>query len=149
MGNDTTFYKATKDIEKVHFLSIDLGVEKNDSIYNAWFEKQNLASWDELFQASSDGNLYAIYAAPEAEDQFFGYMKSANNVNLLYAEGELDLNSLMQLSKSDLNLGPVSSFLDNKDKIKKRREVSKKVREEQLKLQQEEDSIKNLPKEVR
>ncbi len=134
--DDTTFYKATKNIERVQYLSVDLAEDRNDSIYQAWYAQLDLSRWDELFQASSSGNLTAIYAPKEADNKYLAYIKTGDGVNLIWAEGEIDLSNAMALMNGDFNLGPVSSFLDNKSKEEKRREVWKKVREEQRILEE-------------
>jgi hypothetical protein len=146
LGNDTTFYQATKNIERIHYLSVDLSTDSNDSTYQAWFAEQNFSEWDELFQASSNGSLTAIYAPQDSDDQYFAYIKTADGVNLIWAEGKIDLNKVVKLMNSPLNLGPISNFLDDKSKKEKRSEIWKKAREEQKRIEQQEDSIKNQEK---
>lgn len=146
LGNDTTFYQATKNIERIHYLSVDLSTDSNDSTYQVWFAEQNFSEWDELFQASSNGSLTAIYAPQDSDDQYFAYIKTADGVNLIWAEGRIDLNKVVKLMNSPLNLGPISNFLDDKSKKEKRSEIWKKAREEQKRIEQQEDSIKNQEK---
>jgi hypothetical protein len=146
-SDNEAFYKATKGIELLQFISIDLTSPKNDSIYTAWELSHDFQQWDELLNASVAGNKSVVYAPKDADGILFASMKTTEGVNLIWAEGYVNLSEAMKVMNSGLDLGPITNFLEDKDKEKKRSEIWKKAREEQKILEAADSSLTKQQKD--
>jgi hypothetical protein len=141
LGGDSAFYKATKGIKELQYLTINLADSSKAEIYAEWEASQNFEEWEELISAKIDGNMSVVYTPKGSDDKFFARMETGEVVNLLWAEGSINLSEAMKVMNNGLDLGPISDFLGDKKKSSQRQEVWKKAREEQHKLEAADSTI--------
>jgi hypothetical protein len=135
LGGDSAFYQATKGIKELQYLTINLADSSTAEIYAEWEAAQDFEDWEELISAKIDGNSSIVYAPKNSQDKFFASMRTNNGVNLLWAEGSINLNQAMKVMDGGMDLGPITDYLNNNKKDKQRSEVWKKAREEQRRLE--------------
>lgn len=137
---DSSLHEATKGIKQLHYLSVDLSDSAKAKAYSSWEASQSFDEWEELLRANLEGKASVVYAPQNTSDKFFAIIRTDDGINLLWAEGNVNLKQAMNVMNNGLDLGPLTNYLSNNEKDKKRREVWKKAREEQRRLE-EEDSL--------
>lgn len=141
IANDSSFFKATKNVKKAHYLQINLDTPDKVAIYEQWQKEQDFSEWEELISARMGSNLVSIYTPAEEEDIFFASITSEGMANLIFLEGQVDLNQVTKLMQTGINLGPVTDFLNDKKETEKQREKMKSMRKQMDEI--EEDSLQD------
>lgn len=136
LSGDSSFYEAIKGVERLQFMTINLSEGNHDSAYSAWEALQDFEEWDELMKANMDGGSAVVYTPKGVDDQFFVSFKTGDGMNLVWAEGSVNLSKAMSVMKNGLDLGPINNFLNDKSKEEKVKEMRKKAREEQRKFEE-------------
>ena len=141
IANDSSFFKATKNVKKAHYLQVNLDTPEKTAVYEKWQKEQDFSEWEELISARMSGSLVSIYTPKENEDLYFASITSNGMANLIFLEGQVDLNQVTQIMQNGINLGPVTDFLNDKKETEKQREKMKSMRKQMDEL--EEDSLQN------
>lgn len=143
IGNDASFFEATKGIKGLHVMSIDLSDTLKASLFNSWEENQSYQEWEEILQASVMGNIATVYAPSDTENIYFSKLMADGTLYLIWAEGSINFKELMKVTQNGIDLGPLNSYLGNISKDKKRKEIRRRTREELRQLEME-DSLSNI-----
>jgi hypothetical protein len=127
--NNPQFEEATKDIEKLHVLQIKWDDESKKAEYAEWKSKQDFTSWESIFTARIDNADIEIKAPEGREDILYASADTKDGLFVGFLEGKFDISKVPALLKSDLDLGPIGDFIQDKEKQQKQREKMRKMRE--------------------
>lgn len=141
IANDSSFFKATKNVKKAHYLQINLDTPEKTAIYEQWQKEQDFSEWEELISARMSGSLVSIYTPAEEKDVFFASITAEGMANLIFLEGQVDINQVTKLMQTGINLGPVTDFLNDKKETEKQREKMKSMRKQMEDIQ--DDSLQD------
>ncbi|HET8859573.1 DUF4252 domain-containing protein [Marivirga sp.] len=128
-NNDPEFKEATKDIKKLHILQINLDEESKKVEYAEWKSNQDFTEWESIFTARIDNADIEIKAPEGREDILYASADTKDGLFVAFLEGKFDISQLPRLMKSDLNLGPIGDFLQDKEEKEEQREKMRKLRE--------------------
>ncbi len=130
IAEDESFYEATKNVKKAHYLQINLDSPEKTEKYENWKNQLDWSNWDELMSARMQGSMVSIYTPKEESDYYFASIKADGMVSLVWLEGEIDLNKVTSLMQNGINLGPVTDFLNDKKETEERREKMRSMRDQ-------------------
>jgi hypothetical protein len=128
-NNNPEFAEATKDIKKLHVLQIKLDEKSKKADYAEWKSKQDFTDWESIFTARIENADIEIKAPEERDDILFASVETKDGLFVGFLEGKFDISQVPALMKTDLDLGPIGDFIQDKEKKKNEREKIRKMRE--------------------
>jgi len=141
-NNDPQFEKATKGIEKLHVMQINLSDDSKREAYAEWRASQDLNDWEPIFTARIENADIEIKAPAGRDDILFASASTNAGLFVGFLEGKFDISQVPALMKADLNFGPIGDFIQAKENKKEQRKKIKKMREEMEKDSTQENASK-------
>ncbi|SMG27438.1 protein of unknown function [Marivirga sericea] len=128
--NNPEFEEATKGIKKLHVLQIILDDESKKEAYAEWKSEQDFTNWESIFTARIQNTDIEIKAPEGRDDVLYASADTKEGLFVGFLEGKFDISQVPALMKADFDLGPITDFVQDREKKKEQREKWQKVREE-------------------
>lgn len=129
-NNNPEFAEATNGIRKVHILQIQMKQDSNQHKFDEWKSQQDFSDWESIFTARIDGSDIDVKTPKDRDDILFATAKTSGGLFVGFMEGVFDVSKLPALMNSDLNLGPIGDFIQDKDDKAKQREKVREIRKQ-------------------
>jgi hypothetical protein len=110
-------------------LQIKLDEKSKKADYAEWKSKQDFTDWESIFTARIENADIEIKAPEERDDILFASVETKDGLFVGFLEGKFDISQVPALMKTDLDLGPIGDFIQDKEKKKNEREKIRKMRE--------------------
>ena len=128
--NNPQFEEATKGIKKLHVLQINWDEGSKKEVYAEWKSGQDFNEWEPIFTARIQDADIEIRAPEGRDDILYASADTKDGLFVGFLEGKFDISQVPALLRSDLDLGPIGDFIQDKEKKKAQREEMKQKRDQ-------------------
>jgi hypothetical protein len=127
--NNPQFAEATRGIKKLHVMQIKWDDESKKQTYAEWKSTQDFTAWESIFTARIENADIEIKAPEGRDDILYASADTKDGLFVGFLEGKFDISQVPALMQADLDLGPITDFVQDKEKKKKQSQKMKRIRE--------------------